>query len=152
MKKVFVLITGFTPFLIGYGLNLIVLKSGSEVAFVFDIYTIMFFLFWGLMGFVFSKFTSSNVYTLVICHLPALLVLLLILIQELINKQYWHNYLGVVTQFFYLPTIRISFKITGLLSMHKMWETYIISFLLMIAVFYLGGFIRNKVDMAKSRL
>lgn len=149
MKKVFALITGFTPFLIGYGLNLIVLKLGSEVALVFDIFTIMFFLYWGLLGFVLSKLTSSKVSTIVICHFPALLVLLLILIQELINKQYWINNLGVATQFFYLPTVRISSKITGFLSMHKMWETYIISFVLMIAVFYLGCYIRNKFDMAK---
>lgn len=150
MKKIFVFISGLTPFLIGYLLNLILLKLSSNVATISLIIGSVFFLYWGLLGFAFSNFTSSKGYTLVICHLPALFVLLLILIQELINKQYWNNILGVATQYFYLPTIIVSSKITGLFSMSKMWETYIISFALMIVVFYLGCYIRDKVKMANE--
>jgi hypothetical protein len=149
MKKIIVLIAGLTPFLIGYGLNLLLYKLSTNFATVSFAISVMFFLYWGLLGFTFSKFTSSKIYTLAICHFPALLVLLLILIQELINKRYWNNILGFATQFFYLPTITVSSKITGYLSVSKMWETYIISFGLMIAVFYLGCYIRDKRQSVK---
>ena len=151
MKKIFVLITGLTPFLIGYGLNLMIINLGVILTIVLDMIGVVFFLYWGLLGFKFSKFTSSKVYTLVIFHLPALLVLLLVLFQELINKQYWNNYLGITTQFFYLPTIIVSSKIMQIFSMHEMWKSYILSFALMIAVFYLGCYIRDRGEMTKEQ-
>lgn len=149
MKKIFVLIAGLTPFLIGYVLNFIFIKLSFNFATIAYIVSVVFFLYWGLLGFVFSKFTSSKVYTLAISHSPALLVLLLVLIQELISKRYWNNILGVATQFFYLPTIVVSSKVTGFFPVNQMWKTYIMSFILMIAVFYLGSYLRDRNQTVK---
>ena len=151
MKKVFVLIAGLSPFFIGYGLNLIISNLSDNVVIIYDIIGVVFLLYWGFLGYIFSESIRSKVYALVVCHLPALIVLTLILFQELINKRYWTDYIGIATQFFYLPLVRVSSIITGFFSMHEIWQIYIVSFALMISVFYLGCNIRDRGDDKKVR-
>lgn len=148
MRKLIVLIAGFSPLPIGYGINLFINKSTStKLSMILSFISILFFLYWGLLGFVSRRFIKATAKTsaLIICNLPAFIVLILILIQELINKSYWSNDWGIVTQFFYLPTIPISSYVTPVF-LHYMWQIYIVSFALMIITFYLGGCIRDKTN------
>lgn len=144
MKKLILFIIGFTPFLIGFGMNLMILNTNSnDLSLGIDTINLVFLIYWGVLGYFFSGFTRSKLYTLIIFNFPAFLALLLNLFQELINKQYWTNYLGIATQIFYMPTMRISFYILpGIIS--HMWQIYIVSFLLMIIVFYVGCVIKDK--------
>ena len=143
MKKLLAFIAGFSPLPIGYGINYLCINNIMWTKFTLDLISCFFFLYWGLLGFVFCKFVKTKMSAITFCNLPAFIVLILILIQELINKKYWNNEWGIATQFFYLPTIRISSYVTPDF-MHYMWQTYIVSFALMIIAFYLGCYIRGK--------
>lgn len=153
MKRIFIFMLGFTPLLVGYWMEDMI--SRNEIAFDFRTFYNMlcfgFFLYWGLLGFLFCKFTSSKIYTAIICNFPALIVLILALVQELIYKRYWSNNLGIATQFFYLPTLRLSYIVTSIFSMHTMSETYIISFISMLAVFYFGCYIRDMLSKENKK-
>lgn len=150
MKKIFIIITGFSPLLIGYGLHLFITYStNAKPGIALDLFCILFFLYWGLMGFAFCKFTDSKLNTSILCNFPAFIVLLLILVQELINKRYWTNLWGFITQIFYLPTLRISFAVKPNF-LYYMWQSYIISFLLMMAASYIGCSIRAKIILNKN--
>jgi hypothetical protein len=149
MKKLVTLIAGFSPLPIGYGINYLCINNIMWTKLTLDLISFIFFLCWGLLGFVLCKFVKTKTNALIICNLPAFIVLILILIQELIHKKYWSNDWGVATQFFYLPTIKISSYVTPDF-MYYMWQTYIVSFTLMIIVFYLGCYIRVKTNHSKN--
>ena len=151
MKSLVALIVGFIPLPIGYGIHLFLTfyDNNTNLSKPLDLISIIFFLLWGLLGFLLCRFTKTKTHAFVICHIPAFIVLTLILFQELINKKYWGNIWGFATQFFYMPTIRISFIVQPNF-MHYMWQTYIISFVLMLIVFYLGGLIRDKIYPSKK--
>ena len=146
MKKLVVLTTGFSPLLLGYVMNSFVNNSNStHLDILLDFISIVFFLYWGGLGFVLCRFTKKKASTLIISNLPAAIVLIFILIQELINKAYWNNHWGSVTQIFYLPTLRFSDKVTPDF-MHFMWQTYIVSFAIMIFVFFVGCYVECYIN------
>jgi 4-amino-4-deoxy-L-arabinose transferase-like glycosyltransferase len=149
MKKLVILIAGYSPLPIGYGINYLCINNIMWTKLTLDLISIFFFLCWGLLGFVFCKFVKTKMSALIICNLPAFIVLILILIQELINKKYWSNGWGIATQFYYLPTLRIGSFVTPDF-MPYMWQTYIVSFTLMIIVFCLGCYIRDKINHNKK--
>ncbi len=148
MKKIIALITGFSPLLIGYGLNQFITGSANtRLDTLLNTISIIFLLYWGWLGFLFCRLLHSNLISAVLCNLPAFITLVMILIQELVNKQYWSNPLGLATQFFYLPLMSLTFRITP--YFHYLWQSVCISFFLMAAVFYLGGIIRKKIPERK---
>lgn len=84
------------------------------------------------------EFTS-----LLLVNLPACLVLLLQLFQEMILGQYWEGLLGLATQFYSLPILSISFTLT--FWAHQVWAAYMIGFLLMIITYSVGWQLRKKM-------
>jgi hypothetical protein len=149
MKKLIVLITGFSPLLIGYELNQFITYSTSpRLGTILNVISIIFLLYWGWLGFLFSRLLHSDFIAAFFCNLAAFITLVLVLIQELVNKQYWNNSLGLATQFFYLPAMSMAYKITPYL--HYIWQSVIISLILMIGVFYLGCIIRKKTTAKKG--
>ncbi|HBG39752.1 MAG TPA: hypothetical protein DDW58_11060, partial [Clostridiaceae bacterium] len=78
----------------------------------------------------------------IIANLPAFLVLLLNLYQEIILGQYWLNIFGAATQFYYLPLVNLSAPFT--FWSHDFWTVYIIEFLLMFASYYAGAYLKKR--------
>lgn len=149
MKKLIVLITGFNPLLIGYGVNQFInYDTSTRLDTLLTILSIIFLLYWGWLGFLFSTLLHSVQISALLCNLPAFITLVMILIQELVNKQYWSNPFGLATQLFYLPVMSLAFRITP--YFHYLWQSVCISFILMIAVFYLGCIIRKKTAGEKG--
>ncbi len=149
MKKIIVFITGFSPLLIGYGVNQFITYSNStRLGTILNIISIIFLLYWGWLGFLFGRFLHSDLRAALFCNMAAFITLVLVLIQELVNKQYWNNSLGLATQFFYLPAMSMTFKITPFL--HYIWQSVCISLILMIGVFYLGCIIRKKTTTKRG--
>lgn len=150
MKKLVVLIAGFSPLLIGYGVNLMLYNFViAKLGMTLDFISIIFFLYWIILGVVLNKFTKSKISTPFLCNLPALIILILILFQELINKQYWYNNWGLATQYFYLPTLRVGFKLTPNF-MYYMWQTYIVSFVLLVLSFCIGYYMKVVMKFCKN--
>ena len=149
MKKIIILIAGFSPLLMGYILNMFVSQSnGTNLDMAYDFISIFFFLYWGVLGFALCNFNRKMTSTLIVYNFPAAIVLILILIQELINKAYWNNEWSTVTQMFYLPTLRLSYRVTPDF-MHYMWQTYIVSFVLLLMISVLGGFLNSKCEVSE---
>ncbi len=149
MKKLLILIIGFSPLLIGYGINLIIYNNmNTNLGPLLDIISVLFFLYWGLLGYIFYKFTDSKSSTLIICNLPAFIALILMIFQETINKKYWANFLGFATQFFYLPALRVGLIISPNF-LYYLWQTCIVSFALMTGIFYLGCYLSERAKQNK---
>lgn len=149
MKKLLILIVGFSPLLIGYGINLILYNNmNTNLGTVLNLISVLFFLYWGVLGFVFYKFTGTKHSTLIICNLPAFIALILMIFQEVINQKYWANFVGFATQFFYLPALRVGTIVTPNF-LHYLWQTCVVSFVLMIAIFYLGCYLSEKAKQNK---
>lgn len=143
MKKALLFLMGFSPLPMGYALNRFITNgSNAGLGSLLDIFSVLFFLYWGLLGFAFSKSGASKLSISIICNFPAWMVLLLILFQELIHKQYWINGLGFATQMFYLPSLRVSFRFFPN-SLHYMWQFYVVSFILFAAIFYAGCLLKD---------
>ena len=114
---------------------------------------IVFLVFWFVIGFKTCKFEETQLRSAAIANLPALLMTILLIFQELIVGQYWMNLFGTITQFYYLPLINIAasieetfgFLIPGLVV--HMWSISLMGFFLMLASYYLGSHFKRWTDM-----
>ena len=138
---------GSIPFVFGFLMNSWLVQNQDSVL-PFRLIGFIFLAFWVTVGFISYKFEKTLLKSAVIAHLPALLILLLIMYQEIILGQYWSNSFGVATQYYYLPLISISSPIVGLFSSLTSWAihywlTCLVVFLLMFAFYYLGGYLKK---------
>jgi hypothetical protein len=78
----------------------------------------------------------------VIANLPAFFVLILNLYQEIVLGQYWFNIFGIATQFYYLPLISLSSTFTFWTP--YVWVIYITGFLLMLASYCTGVYLKKR--------
>ena len=76
-------------------------------------------------------------------HVIPLLVLLLHGIQGPILHQYWPNFLGLLTQIYYLPLVRIGSLLTSWMGT-SMFLICLVSFLLMVGVSFAGCKLNKK--------
>lgn len=107
---------------------------------------------WLIIGFISSKFKKSRLRSTIIINLPAFLMFLLLIYQEVINGQYWSNLIGDVTQLYFIPLFNISSSIAGLLMIFTpwpitVWLSSLIAFSLMFAAYYLGSYLRSAYDI-----
>ncbi|WP_210468068.1 hypothetical protein [Sporosarcina sp. 6E9] len=141
---------GLVPFVVGFLMNSWILQNQDSVL-PFKLIGFIFLAFWVTVGFISYKFEKTLIKSAVIAHLPALLMLLFIMYQEIILGQYWANIFGTATQIYYLPLINISATIDGLFSFlipgaNGLGTIGFISILLMFATYYLGCFVRKSVQ------
>ena len=138
---------GLIPFVLGFFMNSWLMQNPDSII-PFQLIGLIFLAFWLMVGFISYKFEASLLKSAVIAHLPALLMLLFIMYQEIIRGQFWSNLFGIATQLYYLPLITISSSIVGIfLSLTpwaiNIWSTSIIAFLLMLASYYIGYHIKK---------
>lgn len=148
MKKVILFILGLTPFVLGFLMNSWLMKNQNSVL-PFKLIGIIFLLYWVLVGFTTCKFGKTPLKSAIIANLPAFLMLLLILFQEIVLRRYWANMFGIVTQFYYLPLVNISSSIVGFLFSLIGWGIHftlvsLISFLFMFGSYFLGSYFKNR--------
>lgn len=148
MKKAILFLLGLTPLVLGFLMNSWMMKNQSSVL-PFKLLGIIFLLFWVLVGFITCKFERTTLKSAIIANLPAFLMLLFILFQEIILGRYWANMFGIITQFYYLPLVNISSSIVGLLfsliggGIHFS-AISLISFLFMFGSYYLGSYLKKQ--------
>lgn len=133
MKKIIPIILGLTPFLFGGFLNWIMLTFSNLVPNLILV-AVMFLLMW----FLFARILSGCVgrWAVLLLNLPAFLVLILLGIQELYFGSYWLNFVGIWTQYFYLPLLNLGYALTTFF--HRLTPAYCACFLIMAAVSALG--------------
>ena len=142
MKKALLILIGLIPFVLGFLMNAWLMQNQDSVL-PFKLIGILFLVCWGLIGFITYNFEKTPLKSTVILHIPAFLVLLLIMFQNIILAQSLSNFLGWATQFYYLPLLNLSTTIEMLLPFNliNVWMTCLIAFLLMIASYYLGCYL-----------
>jgi hypothetical protein len=141
VKKLLLLIIGLLPFAVGYGINALMLGPYYDVALPYGWIGVGMLAVWFVLGALTRRLGGTAFQSALIAHIPALIVLVLLLYQEWILGQYWLNIFGLVTQLFFLPLINIA----GMLAFfaHTLPVVYIVAFLLMFAVFWLGARLRR---------
>lgn len=117
--------------------------ENQESVLPFKLIGFLFLTFWVIVGFIGFKFEKTLLKSVVIAHLPALLILLLIMFQEIILGQLWSNLFGLATQLYYLPLINISTSVAGIFSfllsgMTGLGSASLIGLLLMFAAYFVG--------------
>ena len=142
IKKMTLLLLGLIPLVLGFIMNSWILENQDSVL-PFKLIGFIFLAFWVIVGFIGFKFEKTLLKSVVIAHLPALLILLLIMFQEIILGQLWSNLFGLATQLYYLPLINISASVAGIFSfllsgMTGLGSASLIGLLLMFAAYYVG--------------
>lgn len=141
------LFCGLCPFVIGYLLNYILLAFNlyGVVSFVIGI---LFFLYWGFIGYISYNYVKSAISSFILGNSFAIIGLVLIIFQEVALKKYWPNIIGMAPQMFYLPTLSITYKIEQtffFVPIHYIWVSYCLSFLLMALVYCWGYSINMQI-------
>mgnify|MGYP001855463879 CR=1 FL=1 len=102
---------------------------------------LLLLLVWGLIAFLARPRMKSTAAVILPLNLIALLVLLLLGVQELILHAYWFNPVGWLTQFYYLPLLRAGVLLTSWTS--SVFTAYCAAFLLMLAASTFGCNLRR---------
>jgi len=126
---------GCLPFAFGGVLNWYMLQYVDTTPPLFLI-GVLFLVLWSAIAFLMWPRMESTRKTVLWLHLAALLVLILLGVQELIVGAYWSNAVGLWTQLFYLPVIPIGFSLT--MWSGSMLPAYLVSFGLMAVVSVIG--------------
>jgi hypothetical protein len=129
---------------LGYTMNSWLMENLDSVL-PFKLIGLLFLAFWIVVGFISYKFEENLLKSIVIAHLPALLMLLFIMYQELILGGYSSNLFGIAPQFYYLPLINLSKSVVGIFwsSFKGIWLMSLIALLLMLVCYYVGNYLRN---------
>lgn len=140
MRKAAVLfLVGLSPFLLGWllslGMTTIFAQMGAWFYIVVGLAVLtLWMVVSGTFGFKGSK--RGMALTMLCINLPALVVLVLLGVQELSLHAYWDNAVGLLTQFFYLPLLRLG-AIVAMWTGQVFWF-YFGEFLLLVLSSWLG--------------
>ncbi len=141
MKKLILFFLGLIPFALGFAMNAIMMQN-QNYTLPYRLIGIMWILIWLFIGYKTCTLGKTPTESAIIANLPALLVLLLNLYQEIILRQYWPNIFGIATQFYYLTLINLSSLFT--FWSPYLWTVYIVAFLLMFASYTAGAYFRKR--------
>ena len=142
MKRILLIIIGLIPLPLGFLLNHCMMNSNSNLPTL--LISIVMLVIWFFISMVSARFVSSKIETIILLNASAFLILLLNLFQEYIIGHYFMNYIGVSTQFFYLPFLSLGFTITSGISsllasiLYTTTLAYIVVFMCLILVTWLG--------------
>lgn len=152
MNKLKLFLFSISPFVIGYLLNYLITKLnwyGIRIL----IFSIIFVLYWFFIGYKSYDYVKNIKQSILIGNSFAIISIILVLIQEIILKRYMLNIIGFLSQMYYLPIMGlisvILRKILFFVSIQYMWYTYILSFALMIIIYY-KGYIKNKIKQNRN--
>lgn len=145
MKKMVPLALGFTPLLFGLFIDWYIMTD-LTIPIPFSLFEILTLGLWFWYARRFCGGAQHPRQALILLNLPALLMLILVLLQLLVSHLFWDNFFGVVGQLFFLPLISLSGRIlllTGTRTLSTL-PCFCISFLLLIGVSILGYGTKKK--------
>ena len=133
---------GLLPFVVGGTQNWYMLTH-ADTLLPYSLISLCFLFVWGCIAFLLNGKHQRAKTVVVFLNLIALLDLLLVGVQELLLHRYWMNSIGTWSQYFYLPTINLGFSLTS--WSHSVFPAYAASFILMVAVSFVGCKLREKL-------
>ena len=133
-------LVGLSPFLLGWLLSRAMMTIFAEMggAWLYLVLGLAMLMLWavaaGILGFKGSK--GRMALTVLCLNLPAAVVLVLLGVQELALHAYWTNAVGLWTQMFYLPVLRLGAILGGWTG--QLFWAYFAAFLLLVLVSWMG--------------
>lgn len=147
MKRLKLLFFSLSPFVIGYLLNYAMMKY-DWYGTIISIIGILFCTYWFFVGYKSYDYVKTTRESILLGNCFAIISIISIIFQVVFMGRFMLNVVGTAPQMFYLPIIRVSswveiillFFITNL----DMIFTFILSFVLMIGIYYTGYSMRLK--------
>lgn len=137
--KLIATLSGVIPFFIGIIMAKTITKFSDIVLPYFGI-GVLTLIIWAYISYKITKHNKNIKETVIFMNILPLIYLLVIMGQLLINKAYFSNAFGVISQYYYLPTINFSSKIVGVfLTNIGVLSSEICSFILFLLTSYLGS-------------
>lgn len=147
MNRLKLLIFSVSPYIIGYLLSYTMLKF-NWYGTIISVISILFCVYWFFVGYKSYDYVKSTKESILLGNCFGIASIILIMLQKVVLGSFMPNIIGYGSQNFFLPIIRVSSWIEGnllfFLSTHYMDITFIVSFLLMMIIYYAGYWSRVK--------
>lgn len=141
MKKLKLLAFSVSPFVIGYLVNLLIYNF-DWYGRIISVISILFCLYWYFVGYKSYDYVKSMKISILLGNCFSIINIILILFQSLVLGRFMPNIIGVYPQHFFLPMIRVSSWVDRIvlffIPVTSMTIIFIISFILMMILYYIG--------------
>ncbi|WP_207644245.1 hypothetical protein, partial [Abyssisolibacter fermentans] len=134
---------GASPFALGFLLDF-VMRKFDWYGITILIISILFFIYWFFMGYISINYTKSVLESILIGNSFAFISIIIIIFQMIFLGRFMFNIFGILPQMFYLNSLRVTSILSLFIPIHNMSVTFVLSFILMIAVYYFGYNMRLK--------
>lgn len=138
--KILLVVLGLLPGVGGWLMNGYIMKADS-LRYLTAV-SAGFFLLWGLLAFAARPLAKSAKEAALLLNAVAAVDLPLVFFQEMILGAYWFNWVGSWSQMFFLPSLSVGAALT--FWSHRMISSYLVSFVLMGLVSWLGARVRER--------
>lgn len=147
-KKLQLILLGIIPLVVGYILNYAILYLPISDL-LMNILELGFLFLWGYLAYLVSAPEKNSVMQAFVLCAFGLLMLILVLYQELIIKQYWLNIFGFASQMYFLPFLTLvstllTFFVQLFMPAIRIWPFYAAIWICMFAVSCAGCLLKQK--------
>ena len=135
-------IIGLIPLPLGFLQNHIMMVANRLPPLL--IISIAMLIIWFSISMLSKKYIKTKLETMILLNAMAIIALILNLFQEYVIGHYFMNFIGTVTQLFFLPFLSLGFALTSGISnllsgtIYTTTFAYIAVFVCMLLVSYLG--------------
>lgn len=126
---------GCLPFVLGGIMNWYMLTWPDTMP-PYLLIGIAMLLLWAAIAYFMMKRIHNETKVILSLNGAAVVVLLLLAVQEMVLQAYWMNFVGAWTQYFFLPVLRLGFTFTSWTP--SMFFAYTAAFLLMLGASVIG--------------
>jgi len=141
MKRIIFLTIGSLPLPLGILLSYLALADQLLPIVLIGIGVLAF---WFLVGLVSANFFRTREGAMLFLNLPALIMLILVLVQSLALQAFWLNPIGLATQYFYLPFLGIS-RFLGFFFTLSLHISAIFAFICMLITSFAGRLFGEQI-------
>lgn len=138
---------GFIPLLVGWGIN-IVLASVEMSALSWSVLQLLMLPLWFLVGYRLYRKGDVPLKNALLLNIPALAAFILVAVQLLVLEHWWSGLPGILTQAFFAPFFLPAGTFIALVG-GGLFTLFLISFVIMFALAWLGGAAR-KIKLERS--
>ena len=148
MKKYLSVLFGFIPLLCGWFLNYLMMISTGWFGVLWLLLSAALLFLWGYLALKTCHLDCSPLMHVIKMNAVGAIMLILVLLQELLLKQYWGSFLGFSTQFYFLPGLPLSMRILNLFSpvlpVTYTWMDDLLIFLMMLTSSLVGSYHKRR--------
>ena len=141
MKRIIFLIIGSLPMPLGFLLAYLTL---ADQLLPLVLIGLGILAFWFLVGLLSANFFRTREGAMLFLNLPALLILILVIVQSLILQAFWLNPIGIATQYFYLPFLGIS-RFLGFFFTLSLHASAIFAFICLLITSFAGRLVGEQI-------